>query len=434
MELVLCTFYTIVFIYLIYKLSFFKIDGISRRLLSGLFIIKIFSAIAITFIYTYYYKDHFESDIYKYFFDGHILFRALTKNPLDYLSMLTGIGSDAPHLEPYYNTMNFWKKSIDYGLFNDNRTMIRFNAFSMLFSFGYMNVHNVFMAFLSFTGLTAVFRTFYPFFLNKKYALIFSVYLIPSVLLWTSGILKEGILIFAFGLLIYYVYKITNRTFKWKTIIYILIMTGILLVVKFYVLLAALPGLLCIIAMNKIKKIPSFYILITIHTAIITSFFLFHVVFKEYNLPEIISNKQHDFINMVGQDKNVGSRIDIPVLEPSFTSFLFNTPAALTNSFFRPHIFEVHSMMAIPSAAENLFIIMIMLLTIIFFKKYSLETFPWFWFCVSFVLILFTLCGLTTPVLGALVRYRTPALPFLFIIFLTFIDLNKIQQLIKWKK
>lgn len=434
MEFVLCTFYTVVLVYLIYKLPFFHIDGISWKLFSGLFIIKIFSALAITLIYTYYYTNHLESDIFKYFSDGQILFRALTVKPLDYLSMLTGIGSDSSHLDAYYNTMNFWKKSIDYGLFNDNRTMIRFNAFAMLFSFGYMNVHNIFMAFLSFTGLTAVFKTFYPIFINKKNALIFSVYLIPSVLLWTSGILKEGLLMFAFGLLIYNVNKITKKPIKWDALIMIILTTGILLIVKFYVLLAALPGLLSVIVLKKIKKIHSFPVLLAIHSVIFASFFLFHVVFKEYNLPDIISKKQHDFINMINEDGNVGSRINIPVLEPDFTSFLFNTPAALTNSFFRPHLFEIHSIIALPAALENLFIIFLMLLTIVFFKKFPLNTFPWFWFCVSFVLILFTLCGLTTPVLGALVRYRTPALPFLFIVILTFIDINKIQQIIKWKK
>jgi hypothetical protein len=98
--------------------------------------------------------------------------------------------------------------------------------------------------------------------------------------------------------------------------------------------------------------------------------------------------------------------------------------------------------MIIPSALENLLIVIILILTIIFYKKPDIKNFTWFWFCLSFVFILFILCGLTTPVLGALVRYRTPALPFLFILFLTFIDLNRINILlskiitpfVKWKK
>ena len=177
-----------------------------------------------------------------------------------------------------------------------------------------------------------------------------------------------------------------------------------------------------------------------VHIIIISAFFFFRYN-SIYNFPNILSCKQHDFINMISKLPNTGSRINLPLIEPTISSFALNTPKALVNSFFRPHIFEVHSIMAIPSALENLFIVIVMILTIIFFKKADIKNFPWFWFCLSFVFILFILCGLTTPVLGALVRYRAPALPFLFIIFLTFIDLNRIHNLIKnfklfvkWKK
>ena len=434
MEFILCTGYTLLFIYLIYKLPFFRIDGISWKLLTGLFIVKILSAFAITLIYTYYYKNRIESDIFKYFDDGKVIFSSLKDNPIDYLRMITGIGADSPYLKHYYDIANFWNKTFDYGLYNDCRTMIRFNAVAMIFSFGYFNVHNIFMAFLSFTGLTAIFKVFYPYFLNKRNALIFSVFLIPSVLLWTSGVLKEGILMFAFGLFIYYISKLLYKGFKWKLIIGALLMTGLLLFIKFYVLIAALPGIISIIILRFYKKKPALPIIAGVHLIIITAFFLFHTIFLSYNLLEIIATKQHDFIHVTDINQHVGSKIDLPILEPTCISFLKNTPNALINSLFRPHLFEIHSLMIIPAALENLLIIVVMILTIIFYKKNSLETFPWFWFCVSFVLILLILCGLTTPVLGALVRYRTPALPFLFIIFLTFIDLNRIKQLFTWKK
>jgi hypothetical protein len=434
MEFILCIGYTLIFIYLIYKLPFFKIDGLSWKLLSGLFVVKILSAIAITLIYIYYYKSRLESDIFKYFDDGRIIFSSLKDNPIDFLRMITGIGADSPHLNHYYDTANFWNKTFDYGLYNDNRTMIRFNAIAMIFSFGYFNVHNVFMAFLSFTGLTAIFKVFYPYLINKRNALIFSVFLVPSVLLWTSGVLKEGILMFAFGLFVYYAWKLSIKKFKWKTFVGILLMIGLLLIIKFYILIAALPGIISIFVIRAFKNKYILPIIVGIHTLIITSFFLFHSIFSSYNLPEIVATKQHDFINMISNTPNVGSKINLPILEPTFISFFKNTPNALFNSFFRPHLFEMHSLMTIPAVLENLFIIFVMILTIIFHNKISLKEFPWFWFCVSFVLILFILCGLTTPVLGALVRYRTPGLPFLFIIFLSFIDLKKIQQFVKWKK
>jgi hypothetical protein len=442
MEIVLCIAYTLIFAFLIFKLPFFRIDNVSPKILFVLFIIKILSAFALTFIYTYYYNSRTESDIFKYFDDGKVIFSSIHNNPIDYLRMITGIGSEAPHLDKYYETANFWHKEFDYNLYNDNRTIIRFNAIIMLFSFGYFNVHNIFMAFISFIGLTAIFKVFYPYFLQKRNALIFSIFLIPSVLLWTSGVLKEGILMFSFGLSVYYVNKLFFKKFTWKILIFLILSITLLFFSKFYVLLAALPGVLSIIALKWFKKLPAITIVAGIHVIIISAFFFFHYIFSQYNLAEIAATKQHDFINMINQTPNVGSKIDLPILEPTFLSFVKNTPTAFINSFFRPHILEIKSVMIIPSALENLLIVIILILTIIFYKKPDIKNFTWFWFCISFVFILFILCGLTTPVLGALVRYRTPALPFLFIIFLTFLDLNRINILlnkiitpfVKWKK
>jgi hypothetical protein len=42
------------------------------------------------------------------------------------------------------------------------------------------------------------------------------------------------------------------------------------------------------------------------------------------------------------------------------------------------------------------------------------------------VLLLFVLIGLTTPILGAMVRYKIPGLPFLLIVFLLMLDKEKL--------
>ena len=70
--------------------------------------------------------------------------------------MLTGIGSDAPELKKYYDTMLNWYNT-DL-VFNDSRTMIRINAFLRLFSMGTYFPHAVLMCFLAMTGLTGIFR------------------------------------------------------------------------------------------------------------------------------------------------------------------------------------------------------------------------------------------------------------------------------------
>lgn len=438
MEILLCVAYTLLFIFFILKLKFFQIEGVSSKILSTLFVIKIVSAFAITLIYTYYYKDNFESDIYKYFEDGKVIHSSIHNNPFDFLRLITGIDANAPQLEQYYKLTNFWFKEHDYNLLNDNRTIIRFNAIALIFSFGYFNVHNIFMAFISFAGFTAIFKVFYQYFNDKRNLLLLSVFLIPSVLIWTSGVLKEGLVMFSLGFILYYFNKLIAGVYKFKFILGLLLSVFLLFLSKFYILFAIVPGLISIAVIKLFKNKFSFYIYTSTHVLIFVIFFFFQVIFSQYNLTEIVFKKQHDFINMINKINSVGSQIDIPALKPTFTSIAKNTPNALVNSFFRPHIFEIKSFMYIIPAIENLIIAILIILMVIFFKKPKNENNLWIWFCFSFVLILFVLCGLTTPVLGALVRYRVPAIPFLFIIFITFIDFKKIIELskhiIKWEK
>ena len=60
------------------------------------------------------------------------------------------------------------------------------------------------------------------------------------------------------------------------------------------------------------------------------------------------------------------------------------------------------------------------------------------WFGVLFTIILFSIIGLTTLVIGAIVRYKVPAMPFLFFILLSAIDFSKISKhkqnskILKW--
>jgi len=430
MEILLSILYCAIFIFLIYKLKFFNIPGLSCRALSIVFLIKVLSAVALTLIFTHYYNTRSTADIFKYFDDGRIIFSSVHDNPVDYLRMVTGIDSDAEHLKTYYTKANYWYKEHNYNLYNDNRTIIRFNAVIMLFSFGYFHVHNVFMAFLSFIGLTAIFKAFYSRLREKRTALLLAVYFIPSVLLWTSGVLKEGLLMFAFGLLIYNLVKISMRQYKIIHLVNLIICILLLLITKIYILAAAVPGFISLFWLIRTNSRKAFLKVIIVHAAAFILALNMHYVFKDYDLLNILSHKQRDFKILVEGLGNVGSAIDLPELKPEITSLFRNTPYAFYNSFFRPHIFEMHSLMAVPAALENLFIIILIICGIVFFSPQGITFKPLFYFSISFFLILFILAGLTTPVLGTLVRYKAPALPFLFFIVIFITDKNKFLKFI----
>ena len=76
-------------------------------------------------IYTYHYTDRSLADIYKYFDDAKYMYGAVWTSPIDFLSMLTGIGNDTPHFNLYYDQMNNWFREYESNLYNDNPTLIR---------------------------------------------------------------------------------------------------------------------------------------------------------------------------------------------------------------------------------------------------------------------------------------------------------------------
>ena len=412
-------------------MKFFEIDGLSKRTISFIFILKIFFGLLLWAIYTFYYKDRSTADIYKYFDDSKILFDALKTHPSHYFKMLFGIGNMTPEFDTYYAQMHYWTRKIDSNIYNDSHTIIRFNSIVRFFSFGYYNVHTVFICFLSLVGLTAIYKTFIPFLQDKKRELIFIVFLLPSVLFWGSGVLKEGLIFFALGLLIYY----TTKLFSIKSIIICLCVALLLAFSKFYVWLAIFPSLVFILWINKTTISKTFlkflFIIITLATIglNIDSFTTIQ------NPLVTLSQKQIEFNQLASGNLTdayckpipiAGSIIQINTLQPTLTSVIKNAPQAFINTLFRPYLWELKSPMMLMAGAENILILLIILLCLLFIKPLSIIRWEYVLFCLSFVIIQFLIIGETTPVLGAIARYKVPALPFLLIAFLFLLDKEKL--------
>jgi hypothetical protein len=128
-----------------------------------------------------------------------------------------------------------------------------------------------------------------------------------------------------------------------------------------------------------------------------------------------------------------GSRIDIPLLYPSYSSIIKNALISFVNTAFRPTIFEAKNPMMLMSAIENCFFAIFIIICLSFPTK-KIQNSHIIYFSISFVILLFVLIGLTTPILGAVVRYKIPALPFFFMLFLHILDKEKLLQKLPFLK
>jgi hypothetical protein len=198
---------------------------------------------------------------------------------------------------------------------------------------------------------------------------------------------------------------------------------------KVYILIALVPGTLALI----ISKYASFQ---RVRLIAVSTLFLvvligasIQYIIPSINFLEVISMKQQAILRLAYYTDS-GSAIKVNPLDPNLFSFLRNWPEALFNAAFRPSIIDAKNMLQWFAAFENMFIL---LCTLLFIGLYRPQPDPAkravAWFCLSFVLVLFSIMGLSTPILGTLVRFRMPALPFLFIAFLLLSDLPRLMAI-----
>jgi hypothetical protein len=225
--------------------------------------------------------------------------------------------------------------------------------------------------------------------------------------------------------------------FEFKAVLFVAAMAFLLGFSKFYVWLSILPGLVFLFWSNHSapkKAVLKFAIVII--TLGIIGFNIEKIITIQSPLVTL-SQKQLEFNKlangeMTDAEGNVipiaNSAIQLNKLEPTFSSFLSNAPLALTNVLFRPYVWEMKSIMMLMAGLENILIVLIIVLCIIFIKP--LKEIGWtpVLFCLSFVIIQFIVIGETTPIIGAIARYKTPALPFLLIAFLLMLDSQKIGK------
>lgn len=503
--MILATIYFIVFCFIIKESSFFKDNAVTFKLLLAILLIKSLAC----FVYYWVYFDHYSgsllSDSESTMNGAKIIYGALPGHVGDYLNIIFGFHSESPAdplYETYFKAIDKWETVGNHNefLLNDNRTITRINAVIMLFSFGSYAVHGFFMAMFSFLGQWAFYKTFKNYFIGKEILFALVVFLTPSVLFWTSGVLKEPIAVCLLGLFCYSFFQIfVYRQGKSLNAILLLFFSSIMfLVLKPYVLMLVLLPLLCFVIVQRfqIRKVFWFYFLSLI-LLFSGSLFVFKYVFHK-DVVQVIVNRQNDFINLskggtffknekryvrleyqdslavkdyelvdsskklyrikphvtlmywnepnlnwdtvfvndnqdttlyrfISSSAQAGSSIQTERLSSSFSSFLKMIPKSFYHVLCKPFFFDARGTLDLLASLENLLFLALIIFCVLYRNSHSLSP-NILWMCTFIVIISFLLIGLTTTVLGAIVRYKVPFLPFLWMIPLLYLDPEK------WKK
>jgi hypothetical protein len=421
--------YTALFLLLMRRVHFYSsVPGLPLRWISGIFLLKIMAGTALWAIYTYLYTDRATADVFKYFDDSAHMFKALPDHPGDYLRMLFGIGNDAPEfLSLYYAEMNNWERHFESNLYNDAHTIIRYNALVRLFSFGEFHVHTVVSAFLSLTGMIGLYRAFVRTLPGLERILMAVVFLLPSVLFWASGVIKECLLFFGLGLLIHVLDRMSHERSRWFDAPALAFILVLLFFLKFYVLMSLIPALVLLFWAHRSRRPWLGLKLLVVYGAFVILGLNLHHFIPGLDVLGILTMKQRDFVGLALK-MNSGSFVMPVLLLPDPVLFIRQAPYALYITLLGPLVHAGPGALGLVSLLENLGILMFLCCCIYFRRPWKEVDQALVLSLICYVVMLALVIGWTTPVMGAIVRYRTPLLPFLMIIGLLILDRGKLLR------
>jgi len=480
--------YFIIFIFLLKKIKVFKIESLPEWVIPVGFSLKVLIGIVFLIIYLHPNTNNsVPSDTMRFMEESKILNSVFYKSPIDYFKLLFSFNEDKQLIKTYLDDTFLWNAG-SYTLVNDSRNLIRLNSLIYFISFNSPFIHNLFMCLFGLLGVKYIYIAFERYSLLDKRIFFFIILLIPSVAFWTSGILKEPILFLGFSM---FIRAILANDSKNKKLIFFTISILILISFKPYNLICLIPSLLFgfihyhYFKKSIFKSLLLTFSLITIGVIIFPTkrdyvvkylsrkhFDFDHIgkggVFTNYNdssllyfkmdtyeyidvdmkdstlkvnetcSAEVVS-KSHSFENFTIEipnhsifdvTYNVGGALSYIKTEPinnSFDQLLKNIPDSLINSLFRPFPNDPGSGLKHIALLELWLVYLFLITAIIFKRKNNTIPFKIIIYCLFFTISLSVVIGLTTPVLGAIFRYRFLSYLGIVLISALIIDPTKIK-------
>jgi len=105
----------------------------------------------------------------------------------------------------------------------------------------------------------------------------------------------------------------------------------------------------------------------------------------------------------------------------------------LWNILTRPYLWEAKSSLWLFPSVENMLIVLLMIAGLSGFR-FNRERASISYACLFYAVSIFIIIGLTTPVIGSLLRYKAPLIPFLLMVFIFHFDWERLKARVKFLK
>jgi hypothetical protein len=395
MHILLFILYTALLCFAITRSGFLLKSGLSKKILVTLFLLYALVGCAHVNIAYYFFPNH--GDIWQ-IFNYSVSWKHL---------LLNDIPAFKKEFFPDEFSLDIVGTHLGWSYYQLQGLVALQMVFNFL-SFDNIYINTLLFCFLALYGKVALFRMLSMRYPDRAFMLTMVVFLIPSVLFWTSVIHKESVLFSCLGILLYSFQKLL-RQFRAGTFFWLALSFFLIFITRKALFVPLFPALL-IWWMAEHITIPRKTLIAGICAALVLIFFLPGWSHPEYKLLHLLSERQQEYFQLKG-----GSAIFLPAVDDSAGSFAKALPYALLNGLVMP----------LPGAGGKLIyslfgieMIMIWLLVIwSLVKKRAL----WDGFTAGFLVFALIYClfiGYLVPFAGAITRYRSIMLPFLILPFL----------------
>lgn len=379
--------------------------------------LKIFGAIFVALVYQYYYGG---GDTSEYFRHATVINSSADESISKWFGLITRTARwDDPEYFTYTSQMQWYEDPASY-------LVASITAFVNIFTFNSYLPTSVLLAYISFSGVWALFRTFASNYPKLIRPIAIAILYIPSTYVWGSGIFKDTICLFGLGWLTYGTFRmLVHRDFSFKNLALAILSFTLIAIVKIYILVGFVPALFMWILFSYSHNIKSWalrWLIKVFFLGISVASFLFFLQqfsnqLGKYSLEKIAetSATTRSWIGYMSEvDK--GSSYDLGEFAPNIGGMLTKLPAAVNVTLFRPYLWEASKVIVFLSAIEA-FLFLFLTLKIIFvigIKKVwsTINTDPTIQFCLIFSIIFAFAVGISSYNFGALSRYKIPCLPF----------------------
>lgn len=361
--------------------------------------LKCAAGILVGCLYFFYYKGG--GDTIHFFQQGQTLAEMARTNPLHYFRYLLDLEWVSTEL-----------------IYADPRSLF-FVKIVSLFSLATADSYwliSLYFSFIAFQGTWLLICTANRYLPSSLSSFAYSFLFLPSLVFWSSGLIKDSIACAAIHIMTAYVIRFYyHARLTYSEVMLALIAVYVGWYLKYYhvaIFLSVAFTLLMTVFIvrrfhisNRVIPIGIWFVLFFIAVASAT---LAHPNFNVNRIFEVIKENHDAFILLSAP----GDFIDFGTLEPSFYSLFSKAPLAVFSALFRPFFWETTNALQFLLSIENAVLLLLTIWALARIRHTISADHLLVLSALAYVLVLAVFLAFSAPNFGSLSRYRVAFLPY----------------------